>query len=590
MYIGGMFHWICPECGREIPPAIKECPACDPRAVAQPALETHWKEPLELAPVLVAPPREPLGNAPAAPATATLLQTPWPLSEPAPGPPVSAVQFAPDEPVSLERGPTESDRPKPDSPELDQPDLRAAESSPASTSAAQPPPAPVSPAEPSSTEPLSIAAAGTPDLVDLAAALGCSMAPASASQGEAPAAQALEAAPEAEPSGNHDPQFAANLFPTPEPDSASNSQPAIEVELAVEPLPEPTSLSLTPERDQPPEAQPSVESVTALEPEKTAADNLTTVASIPALELQPAAPALAQDSALLAGGAEPVSEPAAMEPEPPQPASALPLPGRDLKPRAPQAALPQPPQPILAPPPPPAGKPAAAPRTEASLPLAALQGYRAAAQSRIRPAAPPAKSLTPGAGPRITLPGPALPPQLRSLKDAGLAQALPGGASAEHRRSTYGWLVSLLVMLVLLTAGGGVVFLALSRTLPGRAEAGHAAPPQVRAATATPVAQPLSRSVEVTGFRFLINSNKPSEIHYLVVNHSAAALNGVTVYVTVRTQHAKAGQPPVCHFSFRAPDLGPFEAREMISPIEKVTRPASLPSWQDLKAEVEIAE
>src|SRR6266851_790572 len=24
-----MFHWICPECGREIPPAVKECPACD---------------------------------------------------------------------------------------------------------------------------------------------------------------------------------------------------------------------------------------------------------------------------------------------------------------------------------------------------------------------------------------------------------------------------------------------------------------------------------------------------------------------------------------------------------------------------------
>src|SRR5580693_2555668 len=27
-----MFHWICPECGREIPPSVKECPACDPSA------------------------------------------------------------------------------------------------------------------------------------------------------------------------------------------------------------------------------------------------------------------------------------------------------------------------------------------------------------------------------------------------------------------------------------------------------------------------------------------------------------------------------------------------------------------------------
>ena len=32
VYIRGMFHWICPECGREIPPAVKECPVCDPQA------------------------------------------------------------------------------------------------------------------------------------------------------------------------------------------------------------------------------------------------------------------------------------------------------------------------------------------------------------------------------------------------------------------------------------------------------------------------------------------------------------------------------------------------------------------------------
>src|SRR5579871_2687885 len=39
-----MFHWICPECGREIPPTVKECPACDPRAVpvaAAPAPVEH---------------------------------------------------------------------------------------------------------------------------------------------------------------------------------------------------------------------------------------------------------------------------------------------------------------------------------------------------------------------------------------------------------------------------------------------------------------------------------------------------------------------------------------------------------------------
>ena len=29
-----MFHWICPECGREISPTVLECSACDPKASA----------------------------------------------------------------------------------------------------------------------------------------------------------------------------------------------------------------------------------------------------------------------------------------------------------------------------------------------------------------------------------------------------------------------------------------------------------------------------------------------------------------------------------------------------------------------------
>jgi len=29
-----MFHWICPECGREIAPAVKECPSCEGSATA----------------------------------------------------------------------------------------------------------------------------------------------------------------------------------------------------------------------------------------------------------------------------------------------------------------------------------------------------------------------------------------------------------------------------------------------------------------------------------------------------------------------------------------------------------------------------
>jgi hypothetical protein len=105
-----------------------------------------------------------------------------------------------------------------------------------------------------------------------------------------------------------------------------------------------------------------------------------------------------------------------------------------------------------------------------------------------------------------------------------------------------------------------------------------------------PAAHPLAQFVEVTGFRIVVDFNKKSEIHYLVVNHSGADLSDVTVYVTLRTAGAKPGQPPVCRFSFRAPNLGPFESKEMTSTIEKLSRAITLPEWQDLRPEVQIAQ
>ena len=40
-----MFHWICPECGREIAPGVKDCPACDPQAEAVPVVDFQVAQP-----------------------------------------------------------------------------------------------------------------------------------------------------------------------------------------------------------------------------------------------------------------------------------------------------------------------------------------------------------------------------------------------------------------------------------------------------------------------------------------------------------------------------------------------------------------
>jgi hypothetical protein len=108
--------------------------------------------------------------------------------------------------------------------------------------------------------------------------------------------------------------------------------------------------------------------------------------------------------------------------------------------------------------------------------------------------------------------------------------------------------------------------------------------PVMRTASVAPATSP----IEVTGFRIQIEPAKKPEIQYLVVNHSAMRLTGVNVNVTLYAANAKAGQPALCSFQFAAPNLGPYQAKDMTSAIDPETRPVSVPDWQDLRASVEI--
>src|SRR5579872_333052 len=80
-----MFHWICPECGREIPPAVKECPACDPSAT----IEMPVVRAAEPTPVAEVKPVEQKPLEPAAAAT-TAVTAPVPV-EPEPVDPLLAL-------------------------------------------------------------------------------------------------------------------------------------------------------------------------------------------------------------------------------------------------------------------------------------------------------------------------------------------------------------------------------------------------------------------------------------------------------------------------------------------------------------------
>jgi hypothetical protein len=174
-----------------------------------------------------------------------------------------------------------------------------------------------------------------------------------------------------------------------------------------------------------------------------------------------------------------------------------------------------------------------------------------------------------------------LPPQLRSFAHAGLA-VVPGHPWKGGKRSTTGWLLTLGLTVTLVAFGIGA---ASSPTSQSAAKADPPAP----AAPPAP-SSPLSRMIEVTGFRLIADFNKNSEIHYLVVNHSEAILGNVTAYVTLRTRDAAPGQPPFARFSFKLPDLAPYDSKEMVSAVERLPRSLALPDWQSLRAEIEIGE
>ncbi len=154
------------------------------------------------------------------------------------------------------------------------------------------------------------------------------------------------------------------------------------------------------------------------------------------------------------------------------------------------------------------------------------------------------------------------------------------------------WVLSFVVAAAVLAGTLAASFYAM----PGLANS--SAPPKVEAKAERPAPKPvepsipvnpLARIVEVTGVRFVTDlPDHPPQIHYLVVNHSNVPLIGVTVNVTLRT--TGGAQSPLSQFAFRAPRLGPYESKEMVSSIERFNRQVSLPDWQELRADIQIAQ
>jgi hypothetical protein len=226
--------------------------------------------------------------------------------------------------------------------------------------------------------------------------------------------------------------------------------------------------------------------------------------------------------------------------------------------------------------------------------LAPLGNYSPLEGRPLRPAVPTVLLLKKECGPRTTLPGPMLTRRLVKFMDRELA-SIPPAFLVAKKRLIPGWMATALILGTLLGAGFTSVISVVrpaAEAKPSPAVQDNIPPAPVAPApdVSSVSAAPLVKAIEVTGFRIQMDPAKKSEIQYLVVNHTATRFPGVTVYVTLYTADSKAGQPPLCKFQFTAPNLAPFQAKDMTSAIERVTRPVSLPDWQGLRASVDIGE
>jgi hypothetical protein len=483
-----MFHWICPECGREIAPTIRECPVCDPVAAT---VETA------LAGEVEAPARA--GKETAAPDIAVSVPAAGTRPEPEPYQPITPVVAATSVSTPVQSAP---------------PALAARIES-------------VSPLAAQSSRSFAKQDAGEDALLPQFGARSAGDDP----LGHLSSMLVSSMLDSMRDSGPPDPPPSRDALPLP-------MRPACNV---------PASLRAFIAELRPAGAEPCIP-LTPKRERQTAPEPPLLTNAIP-LPLRPSWQASA----------------------PPLGAKLLAVPAE-----SPQAVRP------------------ATPPLQPAPPLAPLGIYSPLEGRPLRPAIPQVQLLKKECGPRTTLPGPMLTRRLVKFLDRELGPIPPAFLHVK-KRLIPGWMATALILGTLLGAG----FTSVISVVRPAAEASPSATTQTNTPAATVAATPevssvsaapLAKAIEVTGFRIQTDPAKKSEIQYLVVNHTPTRFSGVTVYVTLYAADAKAGQPPLCKFQFTAPNLAPFQAKDMTSAIERVTRPVSLPDWQDLRATVEIGE
>jgi hypothetical protein len=139
-----------------------------------------------------------------------------------------------------------------------------------------------------------------------------------------------------------------------------------------------------------------------------------------------------------------------------------------------------------------------------------------------------------------------------------------------------------LALLILL--GGAYYLLQRSGTSNPAEKAGLENPSN---ASRQKVSNPLQKYIEVVGLR-MITENKKPVAKFVVVNHSSTEIADLAANVTLWASTSRSEEDSVGSFSFKVPDIGANQSRDLTVPLKTKLKMYQLPDWQNTTAEIEI--
>jgi len=147
------------------------------------------------------------------------------------------------------------------------------------------------------------------------------------------------------------------------------------------------------------------------------------------------------------------------------------------------------------------------------------------------------------------------------------------------------WLMTILFAFAFVGIGSGIYWLVgyLRSNPPGRPPSAVESP----AAKSGGKTSPLQKYIEVSGVRFIEDSKKRPQVRFVVVNHSAAEIDGLAGNVTIWGRTQKSEEDAAGTFTF-ATNLGPWESKDMTAPLNSKLKIYELPDWQNVSTDIQI--